>query len=101
MSMELKVKQLRESIDGLMDDIAGKVANDLLGDIDSLLRKRNAFLEELIAIPGLDDDKRELTDYLIHVRKRDGEMMKILLDDRDRVKSALLKCGQLKAYAES
>lgn len=95
---ESRASELRELIDRLTDDIAAKVTNDLLDDIDALLNQRHVLLAELIAIPVTDEHKEHLLNYLNLIRERDQVIMCAIKDDRDKVKTALSKMGQLKNY---
>lgn len=95
-----KIGELKLLINGLTDDIAAKVADNLLEEADALLKQRHNFLAELIAIPMTDDDRENLIEYLNKIRSRDQHIVQGLKDDRDKVKNALSKIGQLKNYLQ-
>lgn len=99
-NFEARASELRVLIDGLTDNIADKIANNLLEEINALLSQRHILLAELIAIPMTDEARENLIAYLNKIRGRDQHMVQGLKDERDKVKNALSKIGQLKNYLQ-
>lgn len=99
-NFEARASELRVLIDGLTDNIADKIANNLLEEINALLSQRHILLAELIAIPMTDEARENLIAYLNKIRGRDQHMVQGLKADRDTVKNALSKIGQLKNYLQ-
>lgn len=93
-----RVEELKKMIDTMTQNIAEKIPEKKLDDVDQLFSNRQSLIAELISLHSTEESREELINYLMTIRQRDHHNIQMIKEERDQVHSALLKIGKLKEY---
>lgn len=95
---KLILDQLIQSIDSITRTMCDLLARKLFDEVDGLFIRRQELISELMALHASGIAQDEIRSYFDSMRERDRDMLQMLQQEANQVKSNLLQLGKVKQY---